>query len=94
MSTLLSFPLKDSYEKTNTTLDGLMDKDQRRGDPEIPSIADECEPESPIDDRDELDDGNDGDDGQDGGGAGKVSKSGKASEPILPPPVLVMGRSV
>ena len=51
MSTPLSFPLKDSYEKTNTTLEGLKDKEQRHGDPEIPQVADEpYEPESPIDD--------------------------------------------
>eukprot|EP00435_Cladocopium_sp_Y103_P059787 s1130_g21.t1 len=90
METPLSFPLKDSYEQTNTTLEGLQDKERRRGDPEIPGL--EYEPESPIFGGNELDSGNgdeddDVDGGEDGhgGGAGKVSKSDVSSKPGLPP---------
>ena len=88
METPLSFPFKDSYEKTNTTLEGLRDKDIRDGDPEIPRPGLEYKLGTPypgqIDDGTDFEDGGDDDGGDSHGGGRKVSKSDSVMKPVDP----------
>ena len=66
MVTPLTFPCKQEYERVNTTLEGMKEKELLDGDPsKVPRGDDEEQ------DHDELDDGDDGGPGPSGG---KVSK--------------------
>ena len=62
----LKFPLKEEYERMNTTLEGMKEKEFLDGDPsKAPGNYDEeCEPDG---DDDELDDGDEGGPGPSGG---------------------------
>ena len=66
----LKFPLKEEYERMNTTLEGMKEKELLDGDPSKASGNDNEEFE-PDGDDDELDDGDEGGPGPSGG---KVSK--------------------
>ena len=70
MVTPLTFPCKQEYERVNTTLEGMKEKELLDGDPsKVPHGDDEEQ------DHDEDDDGlDDGDDGGPGPSGGKVSK--------------------
>ena len=70
MVTPLTFPCKQEYERVNTTLEGMKEKELLDGDPSKVPHGDDEEQDHDEDD-DELDDGDDGGPGPSGG---KVSK--------------------
>ena len=70
MVTPLTFPCKQEYERVNTTLEGMKEKELLDGDPSKMPHGDDEEQDHDEDD-DELDDGDDGGPGPSGG---KVSK--------------------
>ena len=81
MVTPLTFPCKEEYERMNTTLEGMKEKELLDGDSsKRPRDGDDEEDEQEEDD-DELDDGDDGGPGPSGGKASK--KSIEASEDIF-----------
>ena len=81
MVTPLTFPCKQEYERVNTTLEGMKEKELLDGDPSKRPRDDDEEHEHDEDDDDELDDG---DDGRPGPSGGKVSKKPReASEGIF-----------
>ena len=81
MVTPLTFPCKQEYERVNTTLEGMKEKELLDGDPSKRPRDDEEDQEHDEDDDDELDDGDDGGPGPSGG---KVSKKPhEASEGIF-----------
>ena len=81
MVTPLTFPCKQEYERVNTTLEGMKEKELLDGDPSKgPRDDDDGEDEQEEDD-DELDDGDDGGPGPSGGKASK--KPLEASEDIF-----------
>ena len=78
MVTPLTFPCKQEYERVNTTLEGMKEKELLDGDPSRIPRGDDDEHDE---DDDELDDGDDGGPGPSGG---KVSKKPlEASEGIF-----------
>ena len=70
MVTPLTFPCKQEYERVNTTLEGMKERELLDGDPSKVPHGDDEEQDNDEDD-DELDDGDDGGPGPSGG---KVSK--------------------
>ena len=80
----LKFPLKEEYERMNTTLEGMKEKELLDGDPsKAPGNDEEYEPDG---DDDELDDG---DEGRCGPSGGKVSKK----PPSAPEGISMMTRT-
>ena len=71
MVTPLTFPLKQEYERINTTLEGMKERELLDGDPSKEPHDDEGD----GDDDDELDDGDD--DGGPGPSGGKASKKSR-----------------
>ena len=71
MVTPLTFPCKQEYERVNTTLEGMKEKELLDGDPSKVPHDDDDEEHDHDEDDDELDDGDDGGPGPSGG---KVSK--------------------
>ena len=71
MVTPLTFPCKKEYERINTTLEGMKEKEILDGDPSKVPREDDEEHDHDEDDDDELDDGDEGGPGPSGG---KVSK--------------------
>ena len=80
MVTPLTFPCKKEYERVNTTLEGMKEKELLDGDPSRTPHVDDDDREQDEDD-DELDDGDDGGPGPSGGKASK--KSPEATEGIF-----------
>ena len=70
MVTPLTFPCKQEYERVNTTLEGMKERELLDGDPSKVHHGDDEEQDHDEDD-DEIDDG---DDGRPGPSGGKVSK--------------------
>ena len=81
MVTPLTFPCKQEYERVNTTLEGMKEKELLDGDPSKRPRGDDDEEDEQDEDDEELDDGDDGGPGPSGG---KVSKKPiEASEDIF-----------
>ena len=81
MVTPLTFPCKQEYERVNTTLEGMKEKELLDGDPSKRPRDDDDEDDEQEEDDDELDDGDDGGPGPSGGKASK--KPLEASEGIF-----------
>ena len=81
MVTPLTFPCKQEYERMNTTLEGMKEKELLDGDSSKRPRDDDNEEDEQEEDDDELDDGDDGGPGPRGGKASK--KSIEASEDIF-----------
>ena len=81
MVTPLTFPCKQEYERVNTTLEGMKEKELLDGDPSKRPRDDDDEDNEQEEDDDELDDGDDGGPGPSGGKASK--KPLEASEGIF-----------
>ena len=71
MVTPLTFPCKQEYERVNTTLEGMKEKELLDGDPSKRPRDDDDEDDEQEEDDDELDDGDDGGPGPSGGKASK-----------------------
>ena len=81
MVTPLTFPCKQEYERVNTTLEGMKEKELLDGDSSKRPRDDDKEEDEQEEDDDELDDGDDGGPGPSGGKASK--KPLEASEDIF-----------
>ena len=66
MVTPLTFPCKQEYERVNTTLEGMKERELLDGDPSKVPRGDDGEQDHDEDD-DELDDGDEGGPGPSGG---------------------------
>ena len=71
MVTPLTFPCKQEYERMNTTLEGMIEKELLDGDSSKRPRDDDNEEDEQDGDDDELDDGDDGGPGPSGGKASK-----------------------
>ena len=71
MVTPLTFPCKQEYERMNTTLEGMIEKELLDGDSSKRPRDDDNEEDAQDEDDDELDDGDDGGPGPSGGKASK-----------------------
>ena len=71
MVTPLTFPCKQEYERMNTTLEGMIEKELLDGDSFKRPRDDDNEEDEQDEDDDELDDGDDGGPGPSGGKASK-----------------------
>ena len=71
MVTPLTFPCKQEYERMNTTLEGMIEKELLDGDSSKRPRDDDNEEDEQDEDDDELDDGDDGGPGPSGGKASK-----------------------
>ena len=81
MVTPLTFPCKQEYERVNTTLEGMKERELLDGDSSKRPRDDDNEEDEQEEDDDELDDGDDGGPGPSGGKASK--KPIEASEDIF-----------